>query len=90
MKSVTRLVLDVLKPHTPTGVELAEALADVGGDCRVHLRVMEMDERTETVAITVEGNQLDLPALEACLKRLGASLHSVDEVEVSHQPRPAE
>ncbi len=83
MVQVKRLVLDVLKPHQPNALEFCAALAAAGGSCRVCLTVLEMDEKTETLQLTIEGERLDFDALQASIVELGGSLHSIDEVEVA-------
>lgn len=82
MVFVKKLVLDVLKPHQPNALEFCEAIASAGNDYRVHLTVLEVDEKTETLQITVEGNAIDSATLLARINELGGSLHSIDEVEV--------
>lgn len=82
MVFVKKLVLDVLKPHQPNALEFCEAIASAGNDYRVHLTVLEVDEKTETLQITVEGNAIDSETLLARINDLGGSLHSIDEVEV--------
>ena len=82
MVFVKKLVLDVLKPHQPNALEFCEAIASAGNDYRVHLTVLEVDEKTETLQITVEGNAIDSATLLARINDLGGSLHSIDEVEV--------
>ena len=49
MATVRRLVLDVLKPHQPNTLEFARAIAALGEDYRVDIRVAEVDEQTETL-----------------------------------------
>jgi hypothetical protein len=44
--------------------------------------VLEVDERTETTLVTITGQALDYPAIEARIADLGGSVHSIDEVEV--------
>jgi len=77
---VKRLVLDVLKPHAPNTLEFAQALA--GEAYWVHVRVEEMDDKTESLVVTVEGTQIDFQQIKTTIAALGASLHSIDEVEV--------
>lgn len=79
--SVRRLVLDVLKPHQPNSLEFAERLAAVG-DLRVKVTVLEMDERTETLKVVIEGEDIPFELVQEAIDDSGASLHSVDEVEV--------
>ena len=80
MIAIKKLVLDVLKPHSPSILELARALAEQGEGYRVHLNVEEVDEKTETVVIVIEGNNLDFEAIDETIKTMGGSLHSVDQV----------
>lgn len=82
MVFVKKLVLDVLKPHQPNALEFCEAIASAGNDYRVHLTVLEVDEKTETLQITVEGGAIDSEPLLARINELGGSLHSIDQVEV--------
>lgn len=83
--AVKRLVLDVLKPHQPNALEFAATLAAVGLDYRVHLMVSEVDEHTETLRVDIEGRALDFDAIQAAIKVIGGSLHSIDEVEVASE-----
>ncbi|WP_020681404.1 DUF211 domain-containing protein [Marinobacterium rhizophilum] len=82
MAVVTRILLDVLKPHDPSVLDLARALGDLG-DYRVCVRVLEMDKKTETLEIEVAGADVDFEAIHTVIRDLGAALHSVDEVDVS-------
>ena len=81
MARIRRLVLDVLKPHHPDVVELGRALADQGA-LRVRVTVLEMDARTETVQIEIVGDDIDFAKLRGAVEGFGASLHSIDEIEV--------
>jgi hypothetical protein len=85
---VKRLVLDVLKPHLPNAVDFSKLLAEHGAE-RVALKVLEMDENTETVQVVVEGADIDFERLRTAIGELGASLHSIDEVEVRVGREPA-
>ena len=83
MVVVKRVVLDVLKPHEPTILELAMELAEQAADCEVQIGVAEIDEKTETLELTVSGTDIDLQQIEETIMDLGGSVHSVDEVVVS-------
>ncbi len=87
MVLVKRLVLDVLKPHQPNALEFSQALAKAGGDYRVCITVLEVDEKTETLKVVVEGNAIDFDAVQSGINDLGGSLHSIDEVEVQSEPQ---
>jgi uncharacterized protein len=82
MAAVTRILLDVLKPHDPSVLDLARALGNLG-DYRVCVRVLEMDKKTESLEIEVSGADIDFDAIQAVIRDLGAALHSVDEVDVN-------
>jgi len=82
MVLVKKLVLDVLKPHTPNGLEFAKAIAEQGAGYHVSFMVQEVDEHTETVLITIKGEDIQFEAISSTIESLGGSLHSVDEVEV--------
>ncbi len=80
--NITRLVLDVLKPRQPGILEFAETIASLLADTSVEVAVLEIDEQTETVAVKVRGNALDYHCLEKGITDMGASVHSIDEVDV--------
>ena len=82
MTSVKRLVLDVLKPHQPNTLEFALAIAALEQDYRVDIQVLEVDEQTETLQLTIVGDSLDYNLISDVIKDNGASLHSIDEVSV--------
>lgn len=81
-----RLVLDILKPHEPNALEFARAIAAHG--YRVQLGVEEMDEKTESVVLVIEGRNIDFDLIRTTINELGGSLHSIDEVEVHGETLP--
>lgn len=83
MAAIRRVVLDVLKPHQPNPIAFSSALADLGMDYRVNLDVIEVDERTETTLITIEGADIDFERIASLIEQMGASIHSIDEVDVT-------
>ena len=80
MPELKRIVLDVLKPHQPNVLDLSRAIAALGADYRVSINVIEVDEKTETVAIDVQGEQLDFDRIERSIRELGGAVHSIDLV----------
>jgi len=78
--AIRRLVLDVLKPHVPTILELAEALSKLGGITGVNLSLSEVDQQTETIKITIKGDKIDYLAVESVISDFGGVIHSIDEV----------
>ena len=81
MTQVTRVVLDILKPHHPNVLEFARVLAEQG-DYKVKLKVLEMDDKTETLLVEIDGEAIDFERIQQAISEFGASLHSIDEVEV--------
>ncbi len=82
MLQIKRLVLDVLKPHEPDVSEFARVIAAQIDDSCVKLKVLEMDDKTETLELIVEGSNLELDTIVSAISEMGGSLHSVDGVEV--------
>lgn len=79
---VKRIVLDVLKPHQPNGLEFTSAIAEQSPGARVKLTVIEVDEQTETVIIVIEGQDLRYNEITEAISKMGGTVHSIDEVEV--------
>ncbi|HEY9135092.1 MAG TPA: DUF211 domain-containing protein [Pseudomonadales bacterium] len=82
MTAIRRLVLDVLKPHQPNAVEFATKLAEAASDYKVKLTVATVDEKTETVELTITGQEINFAGITSVIEQMGASVHSIDEVEV--------
>ena len=80
MSQIKRLVLDVLKPHEPTIIELANDLGDVDNVDGVNLSLYEVDQQTENVKITIEGTDINYNTVTHIIENLGGVVHSVDEI----------
>jgi hypothetical protein len=79
-KMIRRLVLDVLKPHNPSVVELSEALSHLEGVEGVNVIIYEIDQQVENAKVIVAGSSIDFESIKKKLQELGATIHSVDEV----------
>ena len=88
MPKTRRVVLDVLKPHQPNALDFATALADLGPDYQVKLTVTEVDKKTESTIVTIEGADIHFDDIKAAIEKMGASVHSIDEVEVTGTEEP--
>jgi len=77
---IKRLVLDVLKPHVPTLVDIAEVVRKVKGVEGVNVSLVEVDSHTESIKVTVEGDNIDFESVKSALEACGASVHSIDQV----------
>ena len=80
MATIRQLVLDVLKPHEPTMLSIAQAIADTDGVDGVNAILIEMDEEVRNIKFTVEGDDIDYDEVTAVIEDTGATVHSVDQV----------
>lgn len=74
------MVLDVLKPHHPLTVEYAGTLSELEGISGVNLSLYEVDQQTENIKITIEGDDLDYEQIKEVIEEMGAVIHSIDEI----------
>jgi hypothetical protein len=77
---IRRLVLDVLKPHKPSVVELSEVLSHLEGVEGVNIIIYEIDQQVENAKVIIVGNPIDFGDVKKKLEEMGATIHSVDEV----------
>ncbi|MDD1764989.1 MAG: DUF211 domain-containing protein [Methanomassiliicoccales archaeon] len=80
MSDIKRLVLDVLKPHHPSIIELSKRLGLLNGVTGVNCTLEEVDQETESIKITIEGTAIDFAQVEQAITESGAVIHSVDSV----------
>ena len=81
--NIKRIVLDVLKPHEPNLPYLASELASMGveaGISGVNITLMEIDAKTESIKVTVEGQDLNYDEIRDKLREMNCAIHSVDQV----------
>jgi hypothetical protein len=77
---IRRLVLDVLKPHKPSVVELSEVLSHLEGVEGVNIIIYEIDQQVENAKVIIAGNSISFEGIKKKLEEMGATIHSVDEV----------
>jgi uncharacterized protein len=82
---VRRLVLDVLKPHMPTLLVLADKLGDLDGVLGVDISLMEIDNKVENIKVTIEGNDIDYDDVAEVIQDVGGSIHSIDKCSTGKQ-----
>jgi uncharacterized protein len=82
---VRRLVLDVLKPHQPTMLTLADKLGDLEGVQGVDITLFEIDNKVENIKVTLEGNDIDYQEVAEAIQDSGGSIHSIDKVSTGKQ-----
>jgi len=90
MSMIRKIELDVLKPHLPGILEFARAVAALSPDYRVEVGVVEVDDKTQTLTLTVDGKALDYSRIQEVIESLGGSVHSIDRcLVVGEQDREA-
>jgi hypothetical protein len=77
---IRRLVLDVLKPHKPSVVELSEVLSHLDGVEGVNIIIYEIDQQVENAKVIIAGIDINFEDIKKKLEEMGATIHSVDEV----------
>ena len=77
---IRRLILDVLKPHKPSVVELSEALSHLEGVEGVNIIIYEIDQQVENAKVIIAGNPISFEDIKKKLEEMGSTIHSVDEV----------
>ena len=77
---IRRLVLDVLKPHKPSIIEVAERLGNLDGISGVNISLEEVDAETDSIKITIEGININYDTVKKVISECGAVIHSIDGV----------
>jgi hypothetical protein len=79
MSKIRRLVLDVLKPHEPSIIDLARSLSQLPGVDSVNINMYEIDLKVENAKITIEGSDIDYYQVLEAIGVEGGTIHSIDE-----------
>jgi len=77
---IRRIVLDVLKPHTPRLTDLAVMISRDERVEGVNISLKEVDQNTESITVTLEGNNINYETIKEILQEAGAVIHSIDQV----------
>ena len=79
---LTRLILDVLKPHEPSIDMLAIELVRLEGAnvTGVNITLDEVDVKTQSIKVIIEGISLNYPLIKRKLESLNCAIHSLDQV----------
>ncbi len=76
---IRRIVLDVLKPHDPSIIEVSQRLASMPGVDGVNITIYEVYRKVENAKITIEGDDLDYEEALVIIEDTGGTVHSIDE-----------
>jgi hypothetical protein len=74
------IVLDVLKPHNPNIVEFGKFVCRHSSVISVNNSVYAVDNKTESVKMTIEGNNINFEAVKQIIADHGGAIHSIDRV----------
>lgn len=77
---IRRIVLDVLKPHSPRLTDLALMISQDERVSGLNISLKEVDQNTESITITLEGDDLKFDTIKEVLEQAGAVIHSIDQV----------
>jgi len=80
LTGIKRIILDVLKPHEPSIIEVAQRLSSLEGISGVNISLEEVDAETDSIKITIEGNNINYDLVKKEIDECGASIHSIDGV----------
>ncbi len=80
---IRRLVLDVMKPHKPSVLQIGQDISSLAGVDGCNIAMIEIDKSVENIKVTVDGPDIDFAKLEQSLEENGATIHSIDKVSVS-------
>ena len=74
------IVIDVLKPHKPSILKLGRAICEDKTVKNANISVYAIDEKTESVKITLEGPDINYEEIQHIIEDHGAVIHSLDKV----------
>ena len=80
MGRIRVMVLDVLKPHEPSILNIAQVLSDLNGVEGADIDVYEIDSKVENVKITLQGKDISFSDVKRTIEDFGAIIHSIDKV----------
>ncbi len=80
MGNIRVLVLDVLKPHRPSVVELALRLSELENVDGADVTVVEVEKDVENIKITIRGKDISFERVEQIIQENGSAIHGVDKV----------
>ena len=80
MTNIKRIILDVLKPHKPSIIEVAQKIGGLEGISGVNISLEEVDAETDSIKITIEGTNINYTKVQNTIINSGAEVHSIDGV----------
>jgi hypothetical protein len=82
---IIELVLDVLKPYSPSLPIFASFLGEYTGIERVEVILVEKDVSTESLEVILHGYDISYDGIKEHMEQQGAVIHSIDKVVVESE-----
>jgi hypothetical protein len=82
---IVELVLDVLKPYSPSLPTLANFLGEYTGVERVEVILVEKDVSTESLEVILQGHNINYDGIKEHMEQQGVVIHSIDKVIVESE-----
>ena len=79
MSKIRRLVLDILKPHEPSIIDLAQQLSDLEDIEGVNISIYEIDRKVENAKVTIQGKNILYNEVLKVIQDNGGAVHSIDQ-----------
>lgn len=76
------IVLDILKPHKPTILDLGKAICGHATVTSANITVYAIDEKTESIKVILEGKDIRYDEVKEIIENFGAAVHSVDKAVI--------
>lgn len=87
MVLVKILVVDVLKPHKPNILEFGRIICTDETVESARISVYAVDEKTESLKIVIEGNDINFDHVKELVEDQGGVIHSMDKVVLSRNDK---
>ncbi len=85
MGKLRMVVLDILKPHKPDIIDFGSAIEKEKTVKCLNLSVYAVDEKTESLKISLEGDNINLRRLKKVIEENGAVIHSIDKAIIGEK-----
>jgi len=82
---IKKLVLDVLKPYSPSLPTLATFIGENTGIERVEIILVEKNVSTESLEVILQGHNISYDGIKEHMEKQGAVIHSIDKVVVESE-----
>lgn len=79
---IKRVTIDGLKPHKPDIVAFGKAICAEKSVKGLSISVYAVDEKTESVKITLGGSAINFDRIKKIISDFGAVIHSIDSIVI--------